>query len=158
MKTSHDLATLPEGAELRSVVATPTTLDGRQVLRVSLTDEVTLDGRPGVDYVDQPTFVVLPVMFENGTIEVDVRSGLNELAPDDARGFAGLAYRISEGRDQFEAVYCVRSTADCSSRRALASAARSSTSPTPSGPSTGCVPNVRTGRASRAPTSSPARG
>lgn len=105
MDITYDLATLPDGAQLRSVVATPTTLDGRQVLRVSLSDEVTLTGTPGVDYVDQPTFVILPVSFENGTIEVDVRSGLNELAPDYARGFAGLAYRISEDRDRFEAVY-----------------------------------------------------
>jgi hypothetical protein len=28
-----------------------------------------------------------------------------KLAPDYARGFAGLAYRISESRDRFEAVY-----------------------------------------------------
>src|SRR5664280_1256783 len=82
MDITYDLTTLPEGAELRSVVATPATLDGRQVLRVSLTDEVTLHGAPGVDYVDQPNFVILPVSFENGTLEVDVCSGLNALAPD----------------------------------------------------------------------------
>ena len=105
MEITYDLTTLPEGAELRSVVATPATLDGRQVLRVSLTDEVTLHGAPGVDYVDQPTFVILPVPFENGTLEVDFCSGLNALAPDYARGFAGLAYRISDAREWFEAVY-----------------------------------------------------
>ncbi|HEY8662266.1 MAG TPA: family 16 glycoside hydrolase [Propionibacteriaceae bacterium] len=105
MEITYDLTTLPEGAELRSVVATPATRDGRQVLRVSLTDEVTLHGAPGVDYVDQPTFVILPVPFENGTLEVDVCSGLNALAPDYARGFAGLAYRISDAREWFEAVY-----------------------------------------------------
>ena len=105
MVITYDLATIPDGPELRSVVATPATIGGRDELRVSLTDEVTLRGVPGVDYVDQPTFVILPVDVENGTLEVDVRSGLNELAPDDARGFAGLAYRISEDRDRFEAVY-----------------------------------------------------
>ena len=105
MEITYDLVTLPEGAELRSVVAAPATIDGQAALRVSLTDEVTLRGAPGVDYVDQPTFVILPVDVENGTLEVDVRSGLNELAPDYARGFAGLAYRISEDRDRFEAVY-----------------------------------------------------
>ena len=52
MEIAYDLMPLPEGAELRSVVATPATLDGRQVLRVSLTDEVTVNGVPGVDYVD----------------------------------------------------------------------------------------------------------
>jgi hypothetical protein len=50
--------------------------------------------------------VILPVSFENGTLEVDVCSGLNALAPDYyARGFAGLAYRISDARERFEAVY-----------------------------------------------------
>jgi hypothetical protein len=102
MEITYDLATLPEAAELRSVVATPANLEGRQVLRVSLTDEVTLNGVAGVDYVDQPTFVILPVPFENGTLEVDICSGLNELAPDYARGFAGLAYRISDARDRFD--------------------------------------------------------
>ena len=105
MEITYDLTTLPDGAELRSVVATPATLDGRQVLRVSLTDEVTVNGVAGVDYVDQPTFVILPVAFENGTLEVDFCSGLNALAPDYARGFAGLAYRISDAREWFEAVY-----------------------------------------------------
>ena len=48
------------------MVATPATLDGRQVLRVSLTDEVTVNGVAGVDYVDQPTFVILPVRSRTG--------------------------------------------------------------------------------------------
>jgi hypothetical protein len=53
------------------VVATPATLDGRQVLRVSLTDEVTVNGVAGVDYVDQPTFVILPVPADHpGLTEV----------------------------------------------------------------------------------------
>jgi hypothetical protein len=153
MKTSYDLATLPQGAELRSVVATPTTLNGRAVLRISLTDEVTLHGTPGVDYVDQPTFLILPVSFENGTLEVDVQSGLNALAPDYARGFAGLAYRISEDRDRFEAVYVRplngRSLNPPSPReyRAIQYFAY------PGWPSTGCVRNVRMARTSRAPTS-----
>ena len=47
MEITYDLTTLPERAELRSVVATPATLDGRQVLRVSLTDEVTVNGVAG---------------------------------------------------------------------------------------------------------------
>jgi hypothetical protein len=106
MDITYDLASLPDGVELSSVVATTTTLDGREVLRVSLTEDVTLHGAAGVDYVDQPTFVILPVEFENGTLEVEICSGLTELAPDYARGFAGLAYRISDGRDRFEATSC----------------------------------------------------
>ena len=100
----HPLTDLPVGAELRGVTAIPAQVGGRACLRVQLTDEVTR-GRPGVDYVDQPTFVIIPVEFATGTIEVDLRAGLTPEAPDYARGFAGLAYHLVDGGDRFEAVY-----------------------------------------------------
>ena len=103
--TTLDLTELPEGSELRSVTAVPTEVSGRRALRVELTDAVTLHGTPGVDYVDMPTFMIIPEGFENGTIEVDILSRLNGKGPADARAFAGIAYRISDGGDRFEAVY-----------------------------------------------------
>jgi Domain of Unknown Function (DUF1080) len=103
--TTHDLTKLPEGSELRSVTAVPTEVSGWRALRVELTDAVTLHGKPGVDYVDMPTFVIIPASMENGTIEVDVLSRLNGKGPADARAFAGIAYRITLGGDRFEAVY-----------------------------------------------------
>jgi hypothetical protein len=103
--TTHDLTKLPEGSELRSVTAVPTEVSGRRALRVELTDAVTLQGMPGVDYVDMPTFLIIPASFENGTIEVDILSRLNGRGPADARAFAGIAYRITHGGDHFEAVY-----------------------------------------------------
>ncbi|GAB2586418.1 hypothetical protein GCM10009593_26830 [Microlunatus antarcticus] len=74
-------------------------------MRVELTDTITYDGSPGVDYVDQPTFLVVPTDFGVGSISVDVASGLNHKGPPDARGFAGLAYHLSGEVDQFECVY-----------------------------------------------------
>jgi len=62
-----------------------------RALRVELTDEVTLQGKPGVDYVDMPTFVIIPADFNNDTIEVDILSRLNGKGPADARAFAGIA-------------------------------------------------------------------
>ena len=103
--TRHDLAALPQGAVLRSVTATPTIVEDRPALRIELTDAVTFDGRPGVDYVDQPTFVIVPVAFTTGLLEVDIRSRLNRKGPADARAFAGLAYHITDEADHFEAVY-----------------------------------------------------
>lgn len=102
---SFDLVDLPAGAVLRSVRATPADIAGRRALRVSLTDEVTLEGRPDIDYIDMPTFVQLPVTLTDGTICVDILARLNARAPDYARGFSGLAYRIGEGYSRFEAVY-----------------------------------------------------
>jgi hypothetical protein len=103
--TTHDLIELPEGSDVRSVTAVPAEVSGRRALRVELTDAVTLHGKPGVDYVDMPTFLIIPASFENGTIEVDILSRLNGKGPADARAFAGIAYRITDGGDRFEAVY-----------------------------------------------------
>lgn len=103
--TTLPLAELPAGATLHSVTATPVELDGRRALRISLTDEVTLNGTPDVDYHDEPTFVRIPADFDSGTIEFDVRSRLNAMAPEYARAFAGIAYRINADRSHFESVY-----------------------------------------------------
>lgn len=100
-----NLLPLPSGATLRSVTASPVEIDGRQALRVELEPAITAIGKPGIDYVDMPTFVVLPVTFATGTISVAIRSRLNQQAPDYARAFAGLAYRISDEGQQFESVY-----------------------------------------------------
>lgn len=52
-----------------------------------------------------PTFLIIPTDFKNGTISVDLFSQLRKDAPDYARGFAGLAYRINANQDFFEAIY-----------------------------------------------------
>jgi hypothetical protein len=100
----HTLEGLPAGFFLNSVTAESAIVAGRRALRVELT-EAAASGAPGVDFIDQPTFVQIPADFGNGIIEVDVLSRLSEDAPNYARAFAGLAYRIAENLDSFEAVY-----------------------------------------------------
>ena len=102
---TYPLDRLPAGAELRSVTAAPAEIAGRRALRVELTKEVAEQGRPDVDYVDMPTFVVVPGSFGFGTIEVDILARLTPTAPDYGRAFAGIAYHLSAGLDRFEAVY-----------------------------------------------------
>ena len=102
---THRFTEIPAGAHLRSVTAAADVIDGRQSLGVRLTDSVAIHGQPGVDYVDQPTFVIIPAGFTFGTIDVDVRSGLTPTAPGYARGFAGIAYHLTDDGQQFEAVY-----------------------------------------------------
>jgi hypothetical protein len=70
-----------------------------------LIEEVARHGRMGLDYGDQPTFVVIPADFTTGTIEVDILGRLTPEAPELARGFAGLAYHLTDGGDGFESVY-----------------------------------------------------
>ena len=103
---SHSLSELPEGSKLRAVTAIPAEVAGRRAMRIELTDAVTNEGKPGVDYVDMPTFVIIPASFTNGTIEVNILSRLNGRGPADARAFAGIAYRVSAGGDRFEGSTC----------------------------------------------------
>lgn len=55
---------------------------------------------------DEPTFVKIKgVSFRNGTIEVKVLSRLLKNAPDFARGFIGVAFRINDSITKFECIY-----------------------------------------------------
>lgn len=59
-----------------------------------------------VQKVDEPTFVRLKgADFTNGTIEVKVLSRLLKNAPETARGFIGVAFRINEANSSFESIY-----------------------------------------------------
>ncbi|MGV8850155.1 MAG: hypothetical protein ACOH16_11490 [Propionibacteriaceae bacterium] len=104
-RTVYALDALPAGATLRSVTAEPSDAAGRPALRVSLTETVRREGRPGVDFVDQPTFVILPLDLAAARLEVDVSSDLLPDAPGLSRAFAGLAFAIADDFSTFEAVY-----------------------------------------------------
>ena len=59
-----------------------------------------------VKEVDEPTFVKIKgINFKNGTIEVKVLSRLLKNAPDFARGFIGIAFRINDSNTKFESIY-----------------------------------------------------
>lgn len=55
---------------------------------------------------DEPTFVrINDVDFQDGTIQVKVLSTLTDDAPDFARGFIGIAFRINGDNSEFESIY-----------------------------------------------------
>ena len=55
---------------------------------------------------DEPTFVKIKgIDFKNGTIEVKVLSRLLKNAPDFARGFIGVAFRINDSNTKYESIY-----------------------------------------------------
>ncbi|MCC9138486.1 DUF1080 domain-containing protein [Pontibacter silvestris] len=55
---------------------------------------------------DEATFIrVSGTDFKDGTIEVQVLSQLLEDAPEFARGFIGVAFRINEDNSEFECLY-----------------------------------------------------
>ncbi|NNV57963.1 hypothetical protein GD597_21040 [Panacibacter sp. KCS-6] len=60
----------------------------------------------GITAVDEPTFIKLKdIDFTNGIIEVKVLSRLLKDAPDFARGFIGLAFRINDNNTKYESIY-----------------------------------------------------
>ena len=74
------------------------TLMGKKVIKV-IKDST-------VNKFDEPTFAKLKdVDFKNGTIEVKVLSKLLPNAPDFARGFIGIAFRINDTNSKFESIY-----------------------------------------------------
>jgi len=55
---------------------------------------------------DEPTFVKINgVNFKNGVIEVKVLSRLLPNAPEFARGFIGVAFRINDSNTKYETIY-----------------------------------------------------
>ena len=63
---------------------------------------------------DEPSFSYIPEFnFKNGSIEVDLKSVFLEDAPEYARGFIGVAFRISEDLSQYESFYVRPSNGDC---------------------------------------------
>lgn len=98
------LDALPATSALHGVDARPAVFLEREALQVEL-DAVTRGGELGKQFGDEPTFVLLSPEFRNGVIEVEVASRLRADAPDYARGFIGMAYRVQEGGRSFEAVY-----------------------------------------------------
>ncbi len=84
-----------------------------QAVSVSMTsakimkkDAIRIIKDSAVKEFDEPTFAKLNgVNFKNGTIAVKVLSRLLKDAPETARGFIGVAFRINESNSKFECVY-----------------------------------------------------
>ena len=73
-------------------------IEGKDTIRVTKDPKVTA--------VDEATFAkLIDSDFKNGIIEVKVLSKLLEDAPDFARGFIGIAFRIDENNSKFECIY-----------------------------------------------------
>jgi hypothetical protein len=99
MDATYDLALMRGRAVVHSGVAKLRCLHGRTSLQVGLSEDMTRYDEPGGGSVDLPTFISLPMGFEDVAVDVDVCSRLHDDAPPTAVPFAGLAYRLS-GRDR----------------------------------------------------------
>ncbi|EOH96105.1 hypothetical protein UAY_03015 [Enterococcus moraviensis ATCC BAA-383] len=75
-----------------------TTLNGEPVLRVVKKEKL-------MEFDENTYAKLIHSSFHNGTIEVKMLSRLLPDAPDFARGFIGIAFRINEDDTQFESFY-----------------------------------------------------
>ncbi len=93
---------------LRNVTGSVESLEGEQVLKLER-DLLALpfDVNRMEATVDEPTFAKLADLdFTDGVIEVKVRSQIQNPSPfKQARGFIGVAFRISQNDSTFEAIY-----------------------------------------------------
>ena len=81
-----------------NVFVSTETLTGKEVIKV-IKDS-------SLKEFDEPTFVrIKGINFKNGVIEVKVLSRLLKDAPDFARGFIGIAFRINDSNSKFESIY-----------------------------------------------------
>lgn len=94
-----------------NVHASITSLDNKEVLRL----ERDLEALPfNEKTADEPTFVkIKDCDFENGIIEVKLLSKLLSSAPAFARGFIGIAFRISEDNSSYESIYLRPTNSRC---------------------------------------------
>jgi hypothetical protein len=97
------LNAIPAGAQLNKVDASAAHY-GKPCLRLAL-DARSRAGKFGIDFVDKPSFLLLPHLMQDGEIEVDLCARLLSDAPDYARGFIGLAYRVQDDLSEYESLY-----------------------------------------------------
>jgi len=95
-----------EDFRVQNVSVDPVVFRGKDALRIALLPE-TAQGKPGVDYIDRDTLAIIPGTegFHNGIIDVDVIGQLSPTAPDYARAFLGIAFRVADDISQFETLY-----------------------------------------------------
>lgn len=73
-------------------------IDGKEAVKVIKSKSVVKD--------DEATYAKInDLKFKDGVIEVEVLSRLLPDAPDHARGFIGLAFRINDDNSKFESIY-----------------------------------------------------
>jgi len=90
-----------------NVAVSETEVYGENVLRVERDLEaLPFDPDNIIETVDEPTFAkITDKNFKNGIIEVKVLSKLLNDAPEFARGFLGVAFRINDDNSKFESIY-----------------------------------------------------
>jgi hypothetical protein len=95
-----------EGLRLFNAKAEPATLEGKKGMRVIETKEVKSSQQPGAQRTTGESLVVVEgVEFGDGVIEAEIAGVPSPGAPETARGFVGIAFRVQDDMRTFETIY-----------------------------------------------------
>jgi hypothetical protein len=89
-----------DGLTLHNVVAVPATLQGKSGLRVTMSDAARREQRQ----LEQLARIS-GIEFSNGVIEVELAGAPAPDAPEGARGFVGIAFRLQPDNQTYDAFY-----------------------------------------------------
>ncbi len=96
------------GLTLHNVTATPATLHGKRGLKVTVSDELKkqLRDQPVGQQSQSETLGVLDgILFGDGVIEAEIAGEPAADAPEGARGFVGIAFRLQPDLKTYDAFY-----------------------------------------------------
>ena len=90
----------PDGLTLHNVAAAPATLQGKSGLRVTMSDAAKRE-KGQIEQLAR----INDVEFSNGAIEVELAGAPAPDAPEGARGFVGIAFRLQPDNLTYDAFY-----------------------------------------------------
>jgi hypothetical protein len=96
--------TTTDGLTLIRAKAEPATHQGKQGLRVTVSDEALKQMKPG-DGELNPLAVIQGLEFSNGVIEAEIAGEPGPGAGEGARGFVGIAFRMQKDTQTYDAFY-----------------------------------------------------
>ena len=96
--------TTTDGLTLIKAKAEPATHQGKQGLRVTVSDEALKQMKPG-DGELNPLAVIQGLEFSNGVIEAEIAGAPGTDAGEGARGFVGIAFRMQKDTQTYDAFY-----------------------------------------------------
>jgi len=98
----------PDGLRLHNAAAEPVTLQGKKGLRVTISKEAERRFqamRPEEQALLEQLAVVDGLDFANGVIEAEIAGAPAPGAPEGARGFVGIAFRLQNDLRTYDAFY-----------------------------------------------------
>jgi hypothetical protein len=93
------------GLKFVNAAGEPATLDGRKGLRVTEVQGRTFQQPPARRTTGEALVVIEGLEFANGVIEAEIAGAPAPGAPETARGFVGIAFRLQKDMRTFEQLY-----------------------------------------------------